>query len=72
MFDFEIKMNKWRQMSKDRLDICEKCEHLDKKLYVCKECGCFMKAKTLLIGAECPIGKWGPGETVSNKTDSPK
>lgn len=41
-----------------RLEICNKCEWLDKRLVKCKKCGCFMRLKTTLRGAECPIGKW--------------
>jgi hypothetical protein len=42
-----------------RLEICTECPRLFKKTYTCKECGCFMKIKTHLKSAECPIGKWG-------------
>jgi len=42
-----------------RLDICASCDRLFKPTYTCKECGCFMKIKTSLKSAECPLGKWG-------------
>lgn len=41
-----------------RLDLCKQCPELIKPTYQCKQCGCFMAAKTKLDGAVCPIGKW--------------
>jgi hypothetical protein len=41
-----------------RLDICLGCEHLIQLTTQCKKCGCFMKAKTKLAHATCPINKW--------------
>ena len=41
-----------------RLAICNECPWLHKKLMKCRQCGCFMKLKTTLKQAECPIGKW--------------
>ena len=38
---------------------CEKCEFLLKPTNNCKKCGCFMKVKTKVSTASCPIGKWG-------------
>ena len=46
------------ELIKDRLDICNTCPMLNKKLMQCKKCGCFMKLKTTLKGAKCPLGKW--------------
>ena len=37
---------------------CEKCEFLIKPTNSCKKCGCFMKVKTKVATARCPIGKW--------------
>jgi hypothetical protein len=42
----------------ERMSVCLGCEHFLKITGQCKECGCFMKAKTLLPHAECPIGHW--------------
>jgi hypothetical protein len=42
-----------------RMSICEDCDRLIKATKNCKECGCFMTAKTKLPNAECPLGKWG-------------
>jgi len=41
-----------------RYGICEQCPSLIKLTKQCKECGCFMKLKTKLIHATCPLGKW--------------
>jgi len=41
-----------------RLEICQSCEHLFKPTGNCMKCGCFVKAKTQLKAAECPIKKW--------------
>jgi hypothetical protein len=44
--------------SEKRMKICLECDHLNKLIHQCKECGCFMNLKTKLINAKCPIGKW--------------
>jgi hypothetical protein len=41
-----------------RLSECFSCDRLIKITTQCKECGCFMMAKTKLPHAFCPIGKW--------------
>lgn len=54
-------VTRWTQRTKkakERLAICSECEHLEKHLYVCKECGCLLKGKTMFPGSKCPIGKW--------------
>jgi hypothetical protein len=45
-------------LGKERFEICKACPELIKLTASCKKCGCFMKAKTKLQGATCPIGKW--------------
>lgn len=42
----------------DRMTICEGCEFLKKDFYQCEKCKCFMKVKTKLDAARCPIDKW--------------
>ena len=37
---------------------CLNCEYLVPVTKQCSQCGCFMPAKTTLIHASCPIGKW--------------
>ena len=39
-----------------RIKICRSCDNY--KLYICKQCGCFMPVKTKLKFARCPIGMW--------------
>lgn len=41
-----------------RLEICRSCEFFRARTETCKKCGCFMKLKTKLHNAKCPIGKW--------------
>jgi hypothetical protein len=41
-----------------RLELCRFCDKFDSKNERCKECGCFMKTKTQLAAASCPLGKW--------------
>lgn len=41
-----------------RMKICNDCPHLKRKLSQCELCHCFMKLKTKLPKARCPIGKW--------------
>jgi tRNA(Ile2) C34 agmatinyltransferase TiaS len=41
-----------------RLKICRGCEFFRPKTQTCKKCGCFMKAKSMLLNAKCPVGKW--------------
>jgi hypothetical protein len=41
-----------------RLDICKQCPFFDAKTVRCKKCGCFMRLKSTLQKAKCPIGKW--------------
>jgi len=44
--------------AKERFAICKSCEHLTPVVNICKQCGCFMPAKTAIAPAQCPIGKW--------------
>lgn len=46
------------EKSNERFSICRSCPELIKLTSQCKKCGCFMKAKTKLEKAVCPIGKW--------------
>jgi len=46
------------ELEQARLEICSGCEHYRAKTNQCKLCGCFMKLKTKLEHATCPIGKW--------------
>lgn len=46
------------ELAQYRLSICQTCEFFKKSGNRCKKCGCFMKLKTHLENAKCPIGKW--------------
>jgi hypothetical protein len=46
------------ELAASRLEICKGCEWFRQKTQTCKKCGCFMKLKTTLEKAKCPIGKW--------------
>ena len=37
---------------------CQTCEYFFKPTGTCKKCGCFLKLKTKIKAASCPIGKW--------------
>lgn len=41
-----------------RYNICKSCDRLMNLTKQCKECFCFMPAKTWLKDAVCPLGKW--------------
>lgn len=47
-----------KEESSRRLEICKTCPFLIKSTIQCKKCGCFMKAKTTLAHATCPVGNW--------------
>ena len=42
----------------NRLSICTSCEFLFQPTGNCTKCGCFVKGKTWIADARCPIGKW--------------
>jgi len=41
-----------------RLEVCRRCVEYNATLYQCRECGCFLKIKSLLKNQKCPKGKW--------------
>ena len=41
-----------------RLAICNECPFFNKISKQCRKCGCFMKLKSTLKQASCPVGKW--------------
>ena len=47
-----------KELMEARLDICRECKYLNKTLMQCTKCGCFMKLKSTLKQAKCPVGKW--------------
>ena len=50
-----------------RWEICSGCEFLT-GMHRCEKCGCFMKVKTRISEASCPIGLWGK-EQIKDKID---
>jgi hypothetical protein len=46
------------EISENRYKTCVSCPDLIQLTKQCKKCGCFMKLKTQLEAAKCPIGKW--------------
>ena len=55
-----------------RLSICEGCEELRPTVKTCKQCGCYMPAKSTFAAARCPLNKWPtaePGNSVINKIE---
>ena len=44
--------------AESRMNICLECPELIGLTKQCKQCGCLMSAKTKLLKATCPIGKW--------------
>lgn len=44
------------KLSDQRMKICSQCEHFSG--VKCNQCGCFMKAKTKIPQASCPLGNW--------------
>lgn len=47
-----------KELIEQRLDICKQCPWFDKRTVRCRQCGCFMKLKSTLKLAKCPIDKW--------------
>jgi translation initiation factor 2 gamma subunit (eIF-2gamma) len=57
-----------KDISEERLKICNQCEHFQHNNSKCKKCGCFMNYKTMLPYVDCPIGKWGIINTEESDT----
>jgi hypothetical protein len=47
-----------RELIESRLKVCNGCNWFNKRLAKCKKCGCFMKLKSTLKAAKCPLEKW--------------
>jgi hypothetical protein len=45
-------------LSETRLPVCMHCQHRNKHLNVCNECGCFLPAKTRVKDEQCPHNYW--------------
>ena len=53
------KLDKLKSLAKERYSICQTCEFKINGANLCRKCGCFIPAKTILPITSCPIGKWG-------------
>jgi hypothetical protein len=47
-----------KELIEQRLAICNECPWFNKRSARCRQCGCYMKLKTTLERAKCPMGKW--------------
>ena len=50
-----------KEIREERYDTCKGCPFFDEKSKRCKDCGCFMEAKTWVGGDPdmlCPQKKW--------------
>lgn len=47
-----------KDLQKERMDICEKCEHFAYRQKRCKKCGCWMEHKVKFTASECPDDRW--------------
>lgn len=47
-----------KEIAQKRYNLCKICDQFNPTTFTCKKCGCFMKLKTQLEKAYCPIGKW--------------
>jgi hypothetical protein len=47
-----------KDLRDQRMAICVDCEFFNKITVGCNKCGCFLKMKTKLENAICPIHKW--------------
>tara|TARA_Y100000310_G_C20495772_1_gene721452 strand:- start:54 stop:305 length:252 start_codon:yes stop_codon:yes gene_type:complete len=45
-------------LAEGRMTVCKECDRYNSKVKFCKECNCFMPAKTLWTGMVCPLDKW--------------
>lgn len=53
-----------REQQQARWAICQSCNRLTNHSF-CEECHCYMRAKTWLATASCPIRKWLPVHDVA-------
>jgi len=51
-------MNISDEQAASRKAICNDCSFFNKMQERCSKCGCYMKVKTYLKAAVCPVGKW--------------
>lgn len=47
-----------KETAAKRYSICLECPELTEHTHQCKQCMCFMKIKTTISHASCPLKKW--------------
>lgn len=47
-----------QDLQKERMDICNQCEHFAYRQKRCKKCGCWMEHKVKFTASECPDDRW--------------
>jgi hypothetical protein len=47
-----------KELQEERMSICVACPEIISITNQCKQCGCFMTAKTKIEVSKCPLGKW--------------
>jgi hypothetical protein len=52
------KINNKKYTAKERIEMCELCEHFKPGTRQCEICWCFMDIKTKMKNKSCPEDKW--------------
>lgn len=47
-----------KQLTEERIKVCETCTDFRSMLRQCSICNCFMDLKTKFLRSSCPIDKW--------------
>lgn len=47
-----------KTLFKKRMNICYTCPYYDDTFIRCKQCGCFLMLKAILVATNCPLNKW--------------
>jgi hypothetical protein len=47
-----------KEQASARMAVCNDCNSYNRTLHTCRQCGCFMPAKSWLKGAKCPSDLW--------------
>jgi hypothetical protein len=55
-------------VARERYAICKSCDEFNDTVKLCKQCGCFMPAKSTVAYTSCPIGKWVRFDGEATKT----
>lgn len=53
-----VKNEQIELLHKERMSVCQTCEHYNTSTSQCKICGCFMPIKTRSTTSKCPKGYW--------------